>query len=318
MLNLRKGDDTMNKKVKITLIGLGSVALAAAVAVGGFLAVYPMTPNVEIKSAQDRIENKGEIFVASYNTAAPWGNLIKGTYTTRRAHLFAQQINNTLPDSFGVQEINSDWVERFEELLPQYAYYGVKRGGDDKERTSEMSGIFYLKDKFNILDKGTFWISNTPDKESKFDEAACYRICSFAVLENKITGFKYIHMNTHLDHVSTEAQNLGGKLILNKSQELKKLYPEAKIVITGDFNQGVQGEAIKILSANGFTSANTVVENGDKIATYHGWTGNKEDTPIDFIFADDTMKIKSYNVQNEKVGNSFVSDHYMITAEIEY
>ena len=60
-----------------------------------------------------------------------------------------------------------------------------------------------------------------------------------------------------------------------------------------------------------------IFENGDKIATFHGWTGNKEDAPIDFIFADDTMKIKSYNVQNEKVGNSFASDHYMITAEIE-
>ena len=125
-------------------------------------------------------------------------------------------------------------------------------------------------------------------------------------------------MNTHLDHISTEAQNLGGNLILNKSQELKKNYPDAQTVITGDFNQSIDGEAIKILSANGFISANTVVDNGDKIATYHGWTGEKEDAPIDFIFADDTMEIKSYHVQNEKVGNSFVSDHYMITAEIEY
>lgn len=307
----------MNKKVKITLIGLGSVAVAAAVAIGGFLAVYPMTPDVEIKTAQDRVENKSELLIASYNTAAPWGSLIEGTYTTRRAHLFAQQINNTLPDSFGVQEINSDWVARFKELLTQYDYYGVKRGGDDKERTSEMSGIFYLKDKFTLLDSGTFWISNTPDTESKFDGAACYRICSFAVLENKTTGFKYIHMNTHLDHVSTEAQNLGGNLILGKAQELKQSYPEAKIVITGDFNQSMDGEAVKILSANGFANANTVVENGDKIATYHGWTGNKEDAPIDFIFADDTMNIKSYNVQNEKQGKSFVSDHYMITAEIK-
>lgn len=307
----------MNKKVKITLIGLGSVAVAAAVAVGGFFSAYPMTPNVEIKSAQERIENKGELLIASYNTAAPWGNLIKGTYTTRRAHLFAQQLNDTLPDSFGVQEINSDWVARFEKLLPQYAYYGVKRGGDSDEKTSEMSGIFYLKEKYNLLDSGTFWISNTPETESKFDGAACYRICSFAVLENKTTGFKYVHMNTHLDHVSTEAQNLGGNLILEKAQELEQKYADVKLVITGDFNQSLDGEAVKILSANGFVSANTVAENGDKTATYHGWQGYTEDAPIDFIFADETMKIKLYNVQNEKVGNSFASDHYMITAEIE-
>ena len=258
------------------------------------------------------------MLVASYNTASPWGSFIEGAYTTRRAHLFAQQINYYMPDVLGVQELNSIWQGKMEELLPQYAYYGVKRGGDSKEETSEMSGIFYLKDKYQLIDSGTFWISNTPNTESKFDGAACYRICSFAVLENKTTGFKYIHMNTHLDHVSTDAQNLGGNLILNKSQELKQKFPDAKTVITGDFNQSIDGEAIKILSANGFTSANTVVENGDKIATYHGWTGKKEDAPIDFIFADETMKIKSYNVQNEKQGNSFASDHYMITAEIDF
>ena len=307
----------MNKKIKVSLIGLGSVAVAAAIAVGGFFMAYPMTPDVEIKSAQDRVENKGELLIASYNTAAPWGNLIKGTYTTRRAHLFAQQINDLMPDSFGVQEINSDWVARFEELLPQYAYYGVKRGGDGEERTSEMSGIFYLKDKFNLLDSGTFWISNTPEIESKFDGAACYRICSYAVLENKATGFKYIHMNTHLDHVSDEAQNLGGNLILNKANELKQKYMDAKIVITGDFNQNPDGEAVKILSANGFMNANSVVENGENIATYHGWTGITEDAPIDYIFADETLKIKSYNVHSEKQTNSFVSDHYMIYSEIE-
>ena len=307
----------MNKKVKISLIGLGSVAVAAVVAVGGFFGAYPMTPDVEIKSAQDRVENNGELLIASYNTAAPWGSLIEGTYTTRRAHLFAQQLNDLIPDSFGVQEINSFWVEYFKYLLPQYDYYGVKRGGDDKEKTSEMSGIFYLKDKYNLLDSGTFWITNTPDVESKFEGAACNRICSYAVLENKATGFKYIHMNTHLDHVSTEAQNLGGNLILQKANELKQKYPDIKVVITGDFNQSVDGEAVKILSANGFVSANTIVENGDKIATYHGWTGITEDAPIDFIFADETLKIKSYNVHSKKQTNSFVSDHYMIYSEIE-
>lgn len=307
----------MNKKVKISLVGLGSVAVAAAVVVGGFLNVYPMKPDVSVFSSQAREENDSELLIASYNTAAPWGNLIEGTYTTRRAHLFAQQINDLIPDSLGVQEINSFWVEDFKTLMPQYAYYGVKRGGDSDEKTSEMSGIFYLEKKYNLLDSGTFWITNTPDVESKFEGAACNRICSFVVLENKVTGFKYIHMNTHLDHVSTEAQNLGGNLILSKANELKQKYPDIKIVITGDFNQSVDGEAVKILSANGFVSANTVVENGDKIATFHGWTGITEDAPIDFIFADETLEIKSYNVHNKKQTNSFVSDHYMIYSEIK-
>ena len=100
----------MKKGLKIFLVSAIAVLLLVAIVIVSFFAVYPMSPDVEIKSAQERIENKGEILVASYNTAAPWGNLLEGTYTTRRMHLWAQQINDTLPDSLGVQEINSFWV----------------------------------------------------------------------------------------------------------------------------------------------------------------------------------------------------------------
>ena len=156
----------MSKKVKIIFIAFISFLLVVAVVIAGFFAIFPMKPDVEIKSAQERIENKSEIFVANYNTAAPWGNLLEGTFTTRRMHLWANQINENLPDSLGVQEINSYWVENLKELLPQYEYYGVKRGGDENEQKSEMNGIYYLKDKFNLLESDTFWISETPDTES--------------------------------------------------------------------------------------------------------------------------------------------------------
>ena len=214
----------MSKKVKIIFIAFISLLLVVAVVIAGFFAIFPMKPDVEIKSAQERIENKSEIFVANYNTAAPWGNLIEGTFTTRRMHLWANQINEILPDSLGVQEINSYWVENLKELLPQYEYYGVKRGGDENEQKSEMNGIYYLKDKFYLLESETFWISETPDTESKYENAGCYRICSYVVLENKLTGFKYIHMNTHFDNSSVEAQNLGGKLVSEYAEKLTQKY----------------------------------------------------------------------------------------------
>jgi pyruvate/2-oxoacid:ferredoxin oxidoreductase alpha subunit len=62
----------MNKKAKNSLVGLGSIAVAAAIVVGGFFGIYPMTPDVEIKSAEDRIENNGELLIESYNTDTKW------------------------------------------------------------------------------------------------------------------------------------------------------------------------------------------------------------------------------------------------------
>ena len=222
-----------------------------------------------------------------------------------------------MPDVLGVQELNSNWQSMFEELLPQYAYYGVKRGGDEKEETSEMSGIFYLKDKYELVDSGTFWISLTPEKESRFEGAACNRICSYVVLKNKSTGKLLAHFNTHLDHVSTEAQDLGGKLIAEKTEEIKAKYGDITTVITGDFNQFPDGLAIKALEEKGFVKACDTVENGNSMCTYQGWGKDYYEAPIDFIFTDSTRKITNFKVHNEKMGKSFVSDHFMITAEIE-
>lgn len=306
----------MSKKIKILLTIFISLILVFAVVIGGFFAIFPMNPEVKIKSAQGRLENTNEILVASYNTAAPWGNLLEGTYTTRRMHLWAQQINNALPDSLGVQEINSYWVSGSKSLLPQYAYYGVKRGGDENEQKSEMNGIFYLKGKFNLIESDTFWISETPETESKYENAGCYRICSYVVLENKTTGFTYIHMNTHLDNSSVEAQNLGGKLIVEYAEKLTQKYENVPVVITGDFNQYSDGEACKQLVNNGFFNANKATILGETMLTYNNWTRETKGRPIDFIFVNDGFSVEEYDVYNNIKEKTNISDHYMITATL--
>ena len=306
----------MNKKVKAIIISSVALVSAFTIATGVFFCAYPMTPKVEIKSADERVNNNEKLIVASYNTAAPWGNLLEGTYTTRRAHLFAQQINNAIPDVLGVQEMNSFWVERMKKLLPQYDYYGVKRGGDKNEKESEMSGIFYLKDKFELLESETFWISLTPEVESKYEGAACHRVCSYVVLKNKATGYTFLHMNTHLDHVSEEAQNYGGMLIAEKADKLKEKYGEIPTIITGDFNQFSDGASCKALESKGFFNANKTIENGDSLTTYISWAANENNRPIDFIFVNDKLTVNNYSVINETGTKTLISDHYMITAEL--
>lgn len=307
----------MNKKVKIVLAVCISVVLIFGAASAIFFAVYPLSPKVEVKSAESRIKNNIELLVGSFNTAAPWGNLFNGTYTSRRANLFAQQINNILPDSLGVQEINSDWVKRMEELLPQYAYYGVKRGGDSSEKTSEMSGIFYLKDKFTLLDSGTFWISDTPEKESHFEGAGCNRVCSYVILENNETKVRFAHLNTHLDNVSDKAQNLGGELIADYASKISEKYEGIHTVVTGDFNQYSDSPACSALEQNGYVNVGKSFGK-DSSLTYNAWTRDTEGKPIDFIFINDSLSAKDYSVISYDGARSNTSDHYMITATLEF
>ncbi len=271
---------------------------------------------VDIKPADNRLNDNESLIVASYNTAAPWGNALEGTGSSKRAKLFAQQINDHMPDILGLQELNSDWAEKMEKYLPQYAYYGVKRGGDENEKKSEINGIYYLKDKFELLECDTFWISKTPEVESRLDGAGCNRICSYVVLKNKVTGKIVAHLNTHFDNVSSAAQNLGGELVLQKAKELMEKYGNSAVVITGDFNQYSNGTSCQILMNNGYINASSVVPNGDNMLTYNAWTTNTEGKPIDFIFTNDKLTPTSYEVVTDTGAKVNVSDHYMIKATL--
>lgn len=146
-------------------------------------------------------------------------------------------MNTVKPDTIGTQEMNSKWLSKLETLMSDYESYGVKRGGDDNESKSEMNAVFWLKDKYTCEDKNTFWLSTTPETESKYEGAGCYRVCTYVVLKSNETGSLLIHMNTHLDNASEEAANYGAEVISQKIDELKGQYSDAAIVLTGDFNE---------------------------------------------------------------------------------
>lgn len=297
--------------MKKVLVAIVCIIIASIIVVPLFFG-----GDVMIKTTDERVKDNENVIVASYNTAAPWGNILKGTGTNKRAKLFAQQINNELPDVMGVQEINSNWVEKMKEYLPQYDYYGVIRGGDSNEEQSEMNGIFYLKDKFELVDCNTFWISDTPEVESKYRDAGCYRICSYVILKNKTTGKLFAHFNTHFDNTSEAAQELGGKLIGEKSMEIVSEYGDIPVVITGDFNQYSDAPGCVALEEKGYRSANKTAENGDNMVTYNGWTDETVGRPIDYIFVNDGFGIDSYDVVTDTGAKTNVSDHYMIKANL--
>ena len=102
----------------------------------------------------------------------------------------------------------------------------------------EQSCIFYRSDKFDLLDSGTFWLSDTPDVVGSAFETSLYpRICTYVHLKDKATGLEYIHMNTHLDHLGgSDGRSLRLKQETVMLQKLATL-PDVPVVITGDFNQ---------------------------------------------------------------------------------
>lgn len=298
------------KSEKRTVPAVVSSALCIAFAV--VVLILSPKPAYQTEKA-DYSPNSGEVSVVTFNVAGAFGTDFEDTDSMERCKRFADYMNRIQPDSIGTQEINTLWLDELEASMSDYEAYGVKRGGDSEEKNSEMNAVLWRRDKYNAVNKHTIWLSETPEKESKYtftdengeeQEAGCNRVCTYVVLENRETKRMYIHMNTHLDNSSEQAANFGAQVIVNEINKLRAQYgSDVKIVLTGDFNQDENGTAYKTVQA-----VLTPCDNTGIGCTYQEWgycgTG---DEPIDFIFSNGTF---DKNEVLDNISSGYVSDHY--------
>jgi endonuclease/exonuclease/phosphatase family metal-dependent hydrolase len=65
------------------------------------------------------------------------------------------------PDMLGAQECMAVQADFLRARLDDYERVGVHR--DDGERRGEASLILFKRDRFDLLESGTFWLSDTPE-----------------------------------------------------------------------------------------------------------------------------------------------------------
>ena len=148
------------------------------------------------------------------------------------------------PDVMGVQEAVPQQMADIKTGLKNYDFVGVAR--DDGANKGEYSAIFYNTEKLQVLQSGTFWLSETPEKPSKGWDAAYNRICTYALIKTKKGGKKFWAFNVHFDHVGNVARENSAKLILEKIKTLNT--GNFPVVLTGDFNLTDKTEPVKIIS----------------------------------------------------------------------
>lgn len=302
------------KKSKIILIVLAIVIAVGAVAAAG-VALSKKADLIDFgEIVLDGVPVKEEeaTRIMSFNVRCkddPEGSI------DNRSQICVEIINQYAPDSFGVQEATPKWLRIFDkEVGDRYARVGESR--DFFGPFSEYNCVYYLKDKYNLLDSGTFWLSETPYKKYSVDyDSACRRIASWAVLEDKTTGEVYTHINTHLDHVLESTRDAQSKVLL---AEMAKLQTQGTVVITGDFNTFSDGDVYASMIAgadDAAVTADIAVEAG---ITFHNY-GKKEDKgqgAIDFIFVTKGTPVDTYKVIKNTVQGMYPSDHYPIIADI--
>ncbi|WP_337419707.1 endonuclease/exonuclease/phosphatase family protein [Phocaeicola sp.] len=228
----------------------------------------------------------------------------------RKDHV-AEFIKTQDIDIVGMQEVLHNQLEDLKARLPEYAEVGV--GREDGKTKGEYAPLFYKKGRFEVLDSNTFWLSQYPDSVGFIGwDGACTRIATWAKLKDKKSGKIFMAVNTHFDHVGTEARRKGALLIIEK---IKEIVGDQPAVLTGDFNVTEQSEAYETITTNEFVLKDAYKEAAQREGvsyTFHDFGRIPADScqKIDFIFVTPQIKVQdSYIPQEAKQAGDFLSDH---------
>lgn len=210
----------------------------------------------------------------------------------------------------------SEWIK----YLPmafngdKYAFVGEART-EDPLYGLEATPVYYRKDKYELLDSGTFWLNESGIKGELGWDAAYPRICTYCLLRHRNTEEIFLFMNTHLDNKGREAREKGFELIIAKAKELgADRYP---LIITGDMNTAENDEKglyEKLLSFGDIGDVRHIAAETEGGVTFRS---SKSGYPIDYIFVSkkNTRPMK-YSILREAFEGKYVSDHFGIYAEI--
>lgn len=243
------------------------------------------------------------------------------TEGVHRRDLVIDVIQAADPDILGVQEAFANQVDDLSDALPGYGFYGV--GRNDGNQQGEHSGIFYRAERFTPTDRGTFWLSQTPDVPgSVFPGAATVRIASWVTLEDRVTGRSIYTLNTHWDHVSQAARDHGAGLIRG---ELDTLPADVALLVMGDLNVNEDNTAFATLVEAGDGEGSRALRDSYRQAnpirdiregTFNAFRGASFGARIDHILhSDDFETLGSAIVRTEFDGRS-PSDHYPVTSTL--
>lgn len=247
-----------------------------------------------------------------------------------RVDAVAAEIHAYMPDVFGVQEDNAQWVSLLTSKLNGYTAFSGSTGS--MKDSDERDTLFYRSDVFRLIDSGSKWLSATPTvPNSKFAESGSIRKMNYVVLERISDGARFCYTNTHLENggIGTDiyqTRETARIKQINKLLELlegvKEKHGDLPIIVTGDFNITNISKVYETMIEKGYWDSRTVADATTSQPTFnHGYADeDKVGAPADildycFVTANDFF-VTDYQVPTEKYNGMFTSDHYPIVIDV--
>ena len=265
-----------------------------------------------------------DLRVMSYNirfgTAADGEN-----HWDRRRQFLVETVKAFNPDLLGTQETLGFQRDFLAEQLGDYDVLGV--GRDDGREKGEMMALFYRRDRFEKLDGGHFWLSETPEKvASKSWDSALPRMATWVKLRDRRLPHSppFLFLNTHFDHMGKTARLESARLLL---RQITRLADGADVIVTGDFNTDEGSPPYRALFEPAEGRESLIVDsfrinNPDRKSNEGTFSGFKADTTsggrIDWIGVSRNWRIRAASIDRTSRDGKTPSDHFPVTAVLRH
>lgn len=222
-----------------------------------------------------------------------------------------RMIRSERPDVIGLQEPKRAQVDYLAGHLPEYGHIEMGRDHGIKPDGGEHLMVMWLRDKYELVDRGWYWLSETPDEVSRGWDAMCRRVTVWVRLRDKYTGHEFYYFNTHLDHKGERARLEGAALNVRMMKRIagRKL----PVFISGDMNAefGTPTAAYLAPFTRWMKSARDRAPRNDDRATFNGF-GKTAPHWLDHIFYRNARPLEYATLDGADYGVRYISDHYPI------
>ena len=271
----------------------------------------------------DPTENQINVISANIRVALKSDASKRHGWEERKENVF-EVIKNQNPDIICLQEVLEVQNNDFKNSFPNYFSFGFEGPEMDVFTDGEYhliakNPILFDKEKFELIGGGVYWLSEKPHIGGSISwGSARARHVNWVRLRSIQTGKVFRVLNTHLDHVSSEAREKQVEVIMEESGQYPKDFPQ---ILTGDFNADGQSPPIRNLSTS-WKDSYGVLHNGvDPGFTVHGFKGPKAATKkgkVDFIFCRGALKPIEAKVIKDNQEGMYPSDHYFVSATMAF
>jgi endonuclease/exonuclease/phosphatase family metal-dependent hydrolase len=251
-------------------------------------------------------------FNIRYGTASDGEN----SWPQRRGLTF-RVIREFAPAVLGVQEALRFQLDEITRDARRYGEIGV--GRDDGVAKGEYSAILYDQQRLDVLEDGTFWLSDTPEVPGSMTWGNQYpRIVTWARFRDEATRSTFYVFNTHWDHESQAARERSAGLLLERIAARRAA--DDPVLLMGDFNAGEDNAAFRALTTSNairlYDTFRARHPDARETGTYHAFRGDRSRPKIDAILASAEWQTLAAEIILDSENGVYPSDHFPVTATL--